>query len=71
MSMFDILVDHVEAANMTFPCGGINSDGEHFILERGRDDAGEYVQMHTAQNNDWMRINTYYQDGTQTETFDR
>ena len=71
MSMFNILVNQVESAGMSFPCGGTNCDGEYFILERGRDDAGEYVQMQTAQNNDWMRINTYYQDGSQTETFDR
>ena len=25
----------------------------------------------TKQNNDWLRINEYYQDGTTTETYER
>lgn len=51
------------------PCTAQNEDGETVIIECGKDDAGKYFRLTTLQHNDWCRINTYYEDGTITETY--
>lgn len=51
------------------PWTGISNDGENVLYQRGRSDAGRFYQVSTIQSNGWMRINTYYEDGTQDETY--
>lgn len=53
------------------PLMGNNQDGEVVIVEAGRDDNGPYYRTTTAQNNNWCRINTYYEEGSVTESFER
>lgn len=53
------------------PLMGENEDGEVVIVSEGRDDEGHYYETKTAQNNGWVRVNTYYETGATTETFER
>lgn len=55
----------------TLPLMGENDNGEAVIVDKGKDDEGEFYETQTAQNNDWLRINRYYSTGVMTETFDR
>ena len=55
----------------TLPLMGESADGEVVIVDKGKDDEGEFYETQTAQNNDWVRINRYYSTGVMTETFDR
>ena len=51
------------------PAIGTNANGEAFIIESGQNDSGEYYRVTTAQKNNWLRINTYYEDDTIEETY--
>lgn len=53
------------------PLTARNNNDENVIIEEGREDGVHYYKLTTAQNNDWLRINHYYEDGTVTETFDK
>ena len=55
----------------SFPIGGTNESGEHFIIEECCDAAGDFIRVTAAQFNDWLRINTYYANGDRTEEFKR
>ena len=57
--------------NKTCPISGKNENGEMVIAERKRDEEGEFFVLTTVQNNDLLRITTYYESGTVTETFDK
>ena len=50
-----------------FPISGTNADGTDIIIERGSD----YYKVSTIQDNDWIRINYYHEDGTIEETYTR
>ena len=54
-----------------FPVGGINDDGEDVIIERGRNEHGEYVRTEALQDNNWVRINYYYENGDMEEMYER
>ncbi len=49
--------------------GKIN--GDLSIVSKGRDEAGNFYQTRTVQKNGWIRVNTYYEEGTVTETFEK
>ena len=55
----------------TCPLSAENENHEMVVIERGRDDEGEYIVTTTIQHNNWCRINTYYESGTTTETYRR
>jgi len=57
--------------NKQLPLMGENKVGESVIVSEGKDEEGHYYQTETAQYNGWLRVNTYYETGTVTETFDR
>lgn len=46
-----------------------SSTGELVVIERGKDEAGEFFKTVTSQENGWLRINTYYADGSAEETY--
>lgn len=46
---------------------GKNEDGERVIVSIN----DNFAVVTTLQNNGWLRSNTYYPDGTATETFER
>ncbi len=57
--------------NDTLPKVGTNEKGENVIVEYGYNSNGRYVRTATAQQNGWLRINYYYEDGTKEEFFDK
>lgn len=68
MTRFEEIEQTVIGIN-SFPCTGTDKDGNEVIIEAGSDDNGRFYRLTTVQTNDWLRINTYYQDGTITETY--
>lgn len=57
--------------NFNFPVFATNEDGEFIIIKRGEVDNLEFYQTETHQNNNWIRVNTYWEDGTVEETYKR
>lgn len=57
--------------NRELPLTYTNEDNEEVIIERGRDDNGNFYCLTTVQKNNWCRINHYYEDGTITETYEK
>ena len=55
----------------TLPLTGENEEKERVIIEKGHNGNLEYYQLSTFQNNDWIRINRYYEDGSIDETYER
>lgn len=53
------------------PLAGENENGEVVIVARGENENGKFIETKTAQKNNWIRINTYYADGCNEETFIR
>ena len=48
-----------------------NDDFEYTEVSYYKTETGESVTRYkTYQNNGWIRINEYYEDGTTTETFE-
>lgn len=54
-----------------FPLMGKNEYGECVLLERGEDENGRFYRTTVAQHNDWCRINTYYENGSIDETYEK
>lgn len=57
--------------NKTLPIMGRNQDGEPVLIEEGRNEDGHLYQLSTSQDNGWLRINTYYEDGSIDETYSK
>lgn len=55
----------------SLPLHGENENGESIVIEAGRNEVGEFYEVTTVQNNNWLRINTYYKDGTVEERYDK
>jgi len=53
------------------PLVGENESGETVIVSGGVNEIGKYYKTETAQNNGWMRVNIYYENGTYEETYDK
>ena len=65
--MYEVIRDRVQGK--TLPIGGIVGSGERIIIEHGQDEVGKFYRVITLQDNDWLRINTYYACGDATETY--
>ena len=48
-----------------------NENGERVIIEKGYNGDLKYYRLATFQNNDWIKINCYYEDGSIDETYKR
>jgi len=48
-----------------------NENDEYVILERSKQGDEEVYILKTAQKNDWIRVNVYYQNGTAEEYYER
>ena len=68
---FDEIRQRLHEAGCDTPCTAVNDDGENIIIVAGKDEAGEYYQIITSQSNGWLRVNTYYKSGDQTESYKR
>ena len=53
-----------------FPVAGMNENGERVVIDR-YDGEEAYFKVTTFQNNDWIRVNYYYQDGSVDEIYER
>lgn len=60
-------------AGFTLPISATNEKGENVIIERGANggEAGKSLTVLTSQKNGYVRINTYYEDGSSEELFER
>lgn len=52
-----------------FPIAAKNEDGENVIIEISYVDGEMLFTLTTSQSNGWLRINTYWPDGTIEETY--
>lgn len=56
----------------TLPAVSENWSGEKTILSEGRDEDGRhFFKIRTMQHNGWMAINTYYDDSSTDETYEK
>lgn len=69
--MYEKIKGIISSKGLNPPLSAENEDGEYTIIEEGKDGCGHFYQITTAQNNDWCRVNRYYEDGTTTETFEK
>ena len=69
MGMYEWIHDRVQGKPM--PVGGVVNSGEHIIIEQGHDESEAFYRVTTLQNNDWLRINTYYACGDSNETYEK
>ena len=67
MEMYDRIRSIV--GDKSLPVGGIAESGEHFVIEQGKDDAGNCYRIIILQDNGWLRIKTYYACGDTNETY--
>lgn len=51
------------------PITAVNENNENIVIEEGKEESLHFYVITTAQNNGYLRINHYYEDGTVTETF--
>lgn len=54
-------------ADSEFPFEGKNENGETVLISINKNN----IAVETFQANEWVRINTYWRDGTTEETFER
>ena len=71
MSKFNEIKKMLDDAGMETPCNGKNESGEDIILTYGTDEVGPFYRVSVIQSNGWLRINTYYESGDQTETYEK
>lgn len=55
----------------SFPLAAENEDGERVIIEVGANEGGRFFRVTTAQNNDWYRIETIWEDGFREEAYSK
>ncbi len=72
MSQYEEIKQKVEEFGKSCPLSGTDGDGNPVIIsEGGNEESGHFYEVQTAQDNGWLRINTYYENGDTEETFDR
>ena len=54
-----------------FPLGGTNDNNEPIIISKGEMDGEKFFKTMTAQHNNWLRINYYFEDGRIEELFEK
>lgn len=66
-SDWDGMIDLMDKyGDSEMPFDGKNQDGEAVLVSISKDN----IAVRTYQNNGWIRINTYWRDGTTEETYD-
>ena len=55
----------------SLPISAENENGENVIISEGKTSNMHFYETQTAQKNDCVRINTYYQNGVTEETFEK
>lgn len=63
---------HTMIKGETLPMASENSRGNAIIVTAGRtEDDMKFITLKTCQDNGWIRVNTYYEDGTFEETYEK
>lgn len=55
----------------TLPLTAENEDKERVVIEKLYNGDMKYYRLSTFQNNDWVRINCYYEDGSIDTTYEK
>ena len=63
-------INDYKAKGKTLPCVGENSDGEVVVVSEGSECGEHYINLATAQHNNFMRNNVYWANGTTEEYFE-
>lgn len=53
------------------PMVASSATNENVVIERGNDGEQNLFKVTTTQSNGWHRINTYYEDGSSDEAYER
>ena len=65
------LKKQIEDAGFNLPCSAVNSDGEFILIEEGNTETKEhYYRLTTVQDNNRIRVNIYYEDGSSEQLFE-
>lgn len=56
---------------LTFPLYSKNGAGENVIVERGHDGQQGFFKQITAQDNGWIQILYFYEDGSTDEIYSK
>lgn len=54
-----------------FPILATNELGEPVIIEIGENENGKFYRTQTAQENDWLRTNVFWEDGSVDELYEK
>lgn len=66
---YEVLKKRIEGK--VLPLSTENYKGETVILKSGHIEDCQYIEMKTMQNNGWIAVTTYYEDGTIEETYEK
>lgn len=62
----------LKAKNIKETVFGEDEDGNAVVVSSGKTEDNEpYYRVDTVQENDWLRTNIYYEDGTIEELYDK
>ena len=62
----------LKAKNIKETLFGENERGDTVVVSTGKTEDNEpYYKVETIQENDWVRTNIYYEDGTIEELYDK
>lgn len=68
-------IDYAHIDYMTrekeFPVFGKNEHNENIIIDKGIRSGKRLYMITTSQNNGWIRLNTFFEDGSTEETYGR
>lgn len=65
-------VERYKAEGNTLPAVSENWSEEKTILSEGRSEDGKhFFCIRTLQHNGWIAVNTYYEDGSTSETYEK
>lgn len=56
---------------LTFPLYSKNGTGENVIIERGHNGQQGFFKQITGQDNGWIQILYFYEDGSTDETYSK
>lgn len=60
-----------QTTGLDLPVFAVNENGENIIISAGMSDVGSFYRITASQSNNWVRVSTFYEDGTIDETYHR
>lgn len=65
------MIKEKEKEGKFLPLSAENENGEYVVIEEGSCEGEHFYKLTIAQDNDWCRVEEYYEDGTITESYER